>query len=142
MGNREARNATEGLVFSAPRPLGRQLPAAWAAGVLLALATGGGVALRLALAGDRAGLGAWLVGALFVHTLALALGVWSGGGKLFEVIYLLLWYLGPLQHVPAMDFLGAAPAAVAKGMPLVYLAATALLGAATVAGRRRQLARG
>jgi hypothetical protein len=141
LGNREARHDTGGLVFSAAHPL-RQLPAAWGAGALLALATGGAVALRLVLAHDWAGAGAWLVGALFIPTLALALGVWSGGGKLFEVVYLVLWYLGPMQHLRAMDFLGSAPAAVAAGMPLAYLAAPALLGLAAVAGRQRQLARG
>jgi hypothetical protein len=139
LGNREARYGTGGLVFSAARPLSRQLPAAWAAGVLLAMVTGGAVALRLVLAGDWGGLGAWTVGALFIPTLALALGVWSGGGKLFEVIYLLLWYLGPMQHVPGLDFLGALPASVKAGTPLVYLVATALLGLAALAGRKRQL---
>jgi hypothetical protein len=90
LGGREARYGTGALVFSAARPLSRQLPAVWASGVLLAMITGGGVAVRLGLAGDWAGLGAWTVGALFIPTLALALGVWSGGGKLFEVVYLLL----------------------------------------------------
>lgn len=139
LGGREARYGTDGLVFSAAYPLSRQLPAAWASGALLAMITGGGVAVRLGLAGDWAGLGAWTVGALFIPTLALALGIWSGGGKLFEVIYLLLWYLGPLQHVPGMDYLGALTATVRAGTPLVYLVATALLGLAAVAGRRRQL---
>jgi hypothetical protein len=130
LGNREARYGTGGLVFSAARPLSRQLPAAWASGVILALITGGGVAVRLGLAGDWGGLGAWTVGALFIPTLALALGIWSGGGKLFEVVYLLLWYLGPMQHVPGTDYLRT---------PGIFLVATVLLGMAAVAGRKRQL---
>jgi hypothetical protein len=139
LGSRESRHGTEGLVFSAAYPLSRQLPAAWASGVLLAMITGGGVAVRLGLAADWAGLGAWTVGALFIPTLALALGVWSGGGKLFEVIYLLLWYLGPMQHVPGLDYLGALPATVRAGTPVVYLVATVLLGVAAVVGRGRRL---
>jgi hypothetical protein len=139
LGTRESRFDTAGLVFSAAHPLSRQLPAAWTAGVLLALATGGGVALRLALEGDWKGIGAWLVGALFIPTLALALGVWSGSSKPFEAIYLVLWYIGPLQKTPVLDFMGAVPKAVEEGVPLAVLAATALLGAAAVAGRRRQL---
>ena len=140
LGTRESRHAMEGLVFSAAHPLSRQLPATWAAGVLLALGTGSGVALRLALTGDWAGVGAWLIGALFIPTLALALGVWSGGSKAFEAIYLVLWYIGPLNQTPSFDFMGAVPAAVKAGVPFAVLAATALLGAAAVAGRRRQLA--
>lgn len=141
LGTREARHGTDGLVFSAAHPLGRQLPAAWLSGVVLAMVTGGAAALRFALAGDWTGVGAWAVGALFIPTMALALGVWSGGGKLFEILYLVLWYLGPMQRVPVLDYLGSIPEAVKEGVPLAYLAATGLLMLAAVAGRKRQLAR-
>jgi hypothetical protein len=140
LGTREARFATDGLVFSAAWPLRRQLPATWLAGLLLALATGGGVGLRLAFTGNWPAAGAWLIGALFIPTFALALGVWSGSSKLFEVIYLFLWYIGPLNQVSPLDFMGAVPAAVRSGVPLVWLAATMALGVAGVAGRKRQLA--
>ncbi len=142
LGNREARYGTQGLVFSAARPLSRQLPAVWAAGVLLTLVTGGAAGLRLALAGNWPAAGTWAVAALFIPTLALALGVWSGGGKLFEVAYLVLWYLGPMQHVPGLDFLGTLPATAKAGTPVIFLVVTALLGLAAVAGRKRQLRMG
>jgi hypothetical protein len=142
LGAREARFATDGLVFSAAWPLRRQLPAAWLAGVLLALATGAGVGLRLALTGNWTGAGAWLIGALFIPTFALALGVWSGSGKLFEVVYLFLWYIGPLNRTRSLDFMGVVPAGVRTGMPLVWLALTVGLGVAAVVGRRRQIAGG
>lgn len=141
LGTREARHGTDGLVFSAAHPLGRQLPAAWLSGVVLALATGGFAALRLGLGGDWAGLGAWAVGALFIPTMALALGVWSGSRKLFEILYLVLWYLGPMQRLQPLDYLGSIPEAVKSGVPLAYLAATGLLMLAAVMGRKRQLAR-
>jgi hypothetical protein len=142
LGTREARHGTDGLVFSAARPLSRQLPAVWAAGVLLAAITGGAALARFVLAGDWAGAGAWAVGALFIPTLALALGVWSGSGKLFEIVFLVFWYLGPMQRVAPLDYVGAVPQAVKAGMPLVYLIATVLLGLAAVAGRKRQLLAG
>ncbi len=141
LGTREARHGTDGLVFSAARPLSRQLPAVWAAGVLLAVITGGAALARFALAGDWMAAGAWAVGALFIPTLALALGVWSGSSKLFEIVFLIFWYLGPMQRVAALDYLGAVPQAVTAGVPLIYLIATGLLMAAAVAGRKRQLAR-
>ena len=87
------------------------------------------------------GAGAWAVGALFIPTLALALGVWSGSGKLFEILYLVLWYLGPMQRVTQLDYLGSIPEAVKSGVPLAYLAAPGLLMLAAVMGRKRQLAR-
>ena len=109
----------------------------------LALAAQEGLHGRL-LAGypgddDLAGVGAWLVGALFIPTFALALGVWSGNSKLFEILYLVIWYIGPMNHVPALDYLGSTEAGLAQGMPLVFLAVTALFAAAAVAGRNRQL---
>ncbi len=87
MGVREVRDQTSQLIFSAPHPLARQLPAVWLAGVVLALITGSGFGGRLLLAGDWRGLLAWLIGALFIPTLALTLGVWSGSSKLFEIVY-------------------------------------------------------
>jgi hypothetical protein len=141
-GSRESRFATGELVFSAAWPLERQLPTVWVSGVLLAVLIGSGVGLRMILAGDWAGAGAWLVGALFIPTFALFLGVWTGNSKAFEAVYLFLWYIGPLNRTPSLDFMGASPAAVSSGMPLVWLAVTAGLAAAAVVGRRRQLARG
>jgi hypothetical protein len=138
LGNRESRFGTAELLFSAPRPIGRQLPAAWMAGVLVAMAVGGGAAVRLLAAGDLRGLGAWAVGAMFIPSMALALGVWSGSGKLFEALYLVLWYIGPMNRTPQLDYLGA----TAHGRPLVWLAATAALAAAAAVGRRRHLQKG
>ena len=139
MGTREGVHGTGPIVFSSARSLVRQLPAAWMAGVVLALATGGAAGLRLLLAGEARGFCAWLVGALFIPTLALALGVWSGTSRFFEALYTALWYVGPLQAVPGLDFMGVSPAARASGIPLGYLALTGCLLAATFVGRLRQI---
>lgn len=136
MGAREARHGTEALVFSCAHALDRQLPAVWVAGVLVAAVTGGGMAIRLAIAGDWPGLSGWLAGALFVPALALALGVWSGSSKFFEALYTLWWYTGPMNHVPGPDFTGMAPTRF--GTPAYLLAALVLLTAAYF-GRRRKL---
>jgi hypothetical protein len=128
MGGREARFGTGALVFSAPRPVARQLPAAWLAGVAVAAAAGSGVLVGLARGGDLAGVLGWLAGAAFIPALALALGAWSGGSKLFEVVYALWWYAGPLNGVPGLDFAGARqgglwPAYLALAVGLLALAA-------------------
>lgn len=141
MGAREARDGTEELVFTAPRPLLRQLPAVYAAGVTVAMLAGSGVAMKCLMTGSIAALFSWFAGALFIPALALCLGAWSGGSKLFEAIYTVLWYIGPMQPVPALDFMSASNAAVASGMPFVFgLSAAALVGAA-VAGRRFKMIR-
>jgi hypothetical protein len=136
MGSRESRFSTQSLVFSSARSLPRQLPAVWFAGVLVAVLTGGGVAVRLLLGGNGSGLGAWIARALFIPSLALALGVWSGGSKMFEAIYTVWWYVGPAHHTPGLDFMGVS---AASSRPLLYLTLTAVLLIASYWGRRSRL---
>jgi hypothetical protein len=139
MGVRESRDRTSQLLFSAPHPIARQLPAVWCAGVVLALITGSGFAMRLLLGGNWRGLLAWLIGAAFIPTFALTLGVWSGTSKPFEILYTLLWYVGPMHATVPLDFAGSAPATAFTRVPLVYLALAAGMALAALAGRKRQL---
>jgi hypothetical protein len=139
MGVRESRDRTSQLLFSAPHPIARQLPAVWCAGMVLALLTGSGFALRLVLGGNWRGLAAWLIGASFIPTFAVALGVWSGTSKPFEILYTLLWYLGPMHATVPLDFMGSAPATASTRVPLVYLMLAAGMALAALAGRKRQL---
>ena len=124
MGTREAQFSTGALVFSAPRAIPRQFLASYAAGVLVTALTGFGLALHLLFVGDLAGLAAWVSGALFIPSLALALGVLSSSRKLFEALYTAWWYVGPVHHVRGLDFMGTTPE---SSTPAAYLAATALL---------------
>jgi hypothetical protein len=139
MGAREARHGTEQLIFSAARILPRQLPACWLAGVTIAAGTGAGAAIRLLLAGSYAGLLAWVAGALFIPTLALSLGIWTGSSRAFEGLFTGLWYIGPLNRVPGFDFTGAANGARTNEYTAIYLALTAALLTAALLGRTRQL---
>jgi hypothetical protein len=139
MGIREVRNQTSQLIFSAPHPLARQLPAVWLAGVLLALITGSGFGGRLLLWKDWPGLLAWLIGALFIPALALTLGVWSGSSKLFEIIYTLLWYIGPMHATLQLDFMGSAPGTSHTLIPVFYFLLAAAMTAVAFLGRKRQL---
>jgi hypothetical protein len=139
MGSRESRFATRSLLFSSSGILARQLPACFLAGVAVTSLAGGGAAVRLLLAGQGLGLGAWLAGALFLPSLALALGVLSGTGKAFEALLTALWYIGPMNHVPGMDFTGAASGAATLRYSVMYIALTAILLAIAFSFRARQL---
>ncbi|HVP38602.1 MAG TPA: hypothetical protein VMS93_05390 [Candidatus Saccharimonadales bacterium] len=139
LGAREARHGLEEMVFSAAHPLARQLPASWLAGFVVAVAAGAGVAVRLALIGDGPAVLAFLSGAAFVPALALALGAWTGSQRPFEAVYTLLWYVGPLNQVPSLDYMGAWKESVAGGVYWAFLGLTPVLLAAAVAGRRRRL---
>jgi hypothetical protein len=136
MGTREAQWSTGALIFSAPRAMPRQLMASYAAGVIVALATGGGLALHLLFVADLAGLGAWAAGALFIPALALALGVCSGSRKFFEALYTVWWYMGPMHHIRQIDFMGTTAASRTPGP---YLAAAVLLVLVAYAWRRVRL---
>jgi len=142
LGTREAHHRTDQLVFSSAKPLNRQLPAVWLAGVLLAVVTGSGVALNLALHGEWLGVLALGVGALFIPSLALCLGVWTGSSKSFEFIYTLLWYIGPLNHMEPLDFMGVVPGSVEAGIWQIYLAIALILFGLAFIGRKVQIQRG
>jgi hypothetical protein len=138
LGSRERRHNTQQIVFSTAHPVGRQVLAAWLAGVCVATGSGIGFAAQRTLSGDWAGLGAWAAGALFIPSLALALGTWSGSSRAFEVVYALLWYVGPINHVPALDYMGATAAAVGGRSPFYYLLASGALLVLALLGRWRE----
>lgn len=139
LGNREGRYHTSRIVFSTPHPFRRQLLAIWLAGFLIAIITGSGAGVRLILSGQWDHFLAWGIGAAFIPSLALASGVWSGNSRLFEVVYLLWWYLGSIDRVPVLDYMGITSQAVTDGIPIIYFAASTLLLGVAIVGRRRQL---
>jgi hypothetical protein len=127
------------LLFSSARILARQLPACWLAGVAVAAVMGTGAGVRLLRAEGWHGFEPWLAGALFLPSLALALGVWSGSGKPFEGLLTALWYIGPMSRAPGIDFTGAASGAQASHDALIYFALSSVLLAAAFVLRARQL---
>jgi hypothetical protein len=135
IGSREMRYNVQQFAFSSASPLWRQLPAQWIAGFIVTLVMGSGAALRLMIEGDSGGLVAFLSAALFIPSLALALGVWSNSSKPFEILYITLWYLGPLNNTPGLDFIGAN----SDGHPQFYLFLSIALIVFAFFGRARQL---
>jgi hypothetical protein len=110
---------------AAPR---RRLLAEWAAGAAVTALAGTGPLLRMLLSGDIPGAAAWLGGVAFIPALALLLGSLSRSARLFQLVYLMLWY-AIFNGVPAVDFMGAVRAAdrLAGPSPLLVLAAAAAL---------------
>jgi hypothetical protein len=138
LGSRAARHRMEQLVLSAPYPVRNRIFAAWLAGVVVALATASGAVVRLAVGGHWAPLVALGVGSAFVPALALACGVWTRGRKLFEVVYLVIWYIGPMSGTVGLDYLGASDAAIDSSIPLVYALVTVGLVVLALLGSRRE----
>jgi len=140
LGVRESRYFTEPLIFSTPRPLRRQLPAMWLGGVAVALIAASGVLGRLIFSGDISSILVVLVGAMFIPALAFALGVWSGTSRLFELVYLLWWYL-LVNGARSLNFMGLNEEALSLGLPFIYLGLTGILLLLGVIGRMRQINR-
>lgn len=137
MGCREARFGTDQLVFSTPHPIRAQLPATWLAGIFVALIMGAGVAIKLGVAGDWMHLVAWGTAVIFIPSLALAFGVLSGSNILFEAVYMVLWYVGPINHAPYFDFMGAGEMVSLETMSAYWIITLAMLGVAVWARRRQ-----
>jgi hypothetical protein len=138
LGSRSRLLGLDDLLGSYPRPAGRFL-AEWTAGVALTAATGAGPLLRMLAAGDSAGAAAWAAGALFIPSLAFALGTVSRVGRPFQAVYPLLWYL-VLNGLAPLDFLGAVRVGGQLAGPhpsaVVAVASGLLAAAAAVAALR------
>ena len=135
LGGREARDGVESFVLTSPGAWWRQPLAAWTGGVLVTLLLGLPVAVRLAMAGDAAALASWTSAVLFIPALALACGAWSGSHRLFEALYVALWYIGPLNRVAELDFVNGPH-------PGLWLALAAALLVFALSARVRRLAFG
>lgn len=122
----------------------RRVLAEWAAGVTLTAAAGLGPLIRLLAAADRPGVTAWAAGALFIPSLALALGTLSRTHRLFQAVYLPLWY-SVANGLPFFDYMGVlrdTDGSAAAVAPLVTTALTAgLLAAVLMTGVLRRFSR-
>ncbi|TQS27384.1 ABC transporter permease [Microbispora sp. KK1-11] len=105
LGTQRVEYGVEGLLGAYPAPW-RGLLAEWAAGVVLTAVTGVGPLVRMAVAADWPGVGSWAGGALLVPSLALALGAACRTHRVFQVVYLGLWYLA-VNGTAAVDYMGA-----------------------------------
>ncbi len=138
MGCRERLHGTEPIVLATPRFFTRQFFAQAAAGIFLTLAVGSFVGVRTLIAADWPALAHWFNAAMFIPAFAILCGSLTGGRKLFEVLYTLLWYMGPLNKLPLLDFTGSAGFNSAGRHLAVWIAVTLLVGLFAFLARWRQ----
>ncbi len=142
LGTQRHENGLDTLLGAYPAAR-RQLAAEWAAGLALTAAAGIGPLIRMAIAADRPGVAAWAAGALFIPSLALALGTASRTHRPFQALYVILWYAA-VNQVKAADYMGtvlvggrpAGPSSVMiAALALVLLAAAIIISVARHARR-------
>lgn len=138
LGCRDRICGTEELISSSPRVILRQLAALIFAGSAVAAISGSGTLIRELIAGDTMALIGWCCAVIAIPTAATAIGTISGGRKIFEITYTLLWYAGPLNSVSVLDFMGAVPRTSLPWCALVTLVMSiALLTIAVMVRYRR-----
>jgi hypothetical protein len=137
MGSRELYYRTNQYIFTAAYPLKHHLPISLLAGVIITSITGIGAAINLAINGELLHLLAWIIAAVFIPSLALSLGILSGGRKLFEVAYIIVWYIGPMSQVKYLDFMGTSSTSM-KIQLFYFIAAITLIGISFI-GRMKKL---
>lgn len=79
-----------------------------------------------------------LTGALFIPSLAIACGALTKTNRTFEVLFLTVWYIGPLNRT-AVDFIGVDPVVSQQAnTPLIFLIVSSVLILAALQGRKWQ----
>ncbi|ADQ65758.1 hypothetical protein C499_11166 [Halogeometricum borinquense DSM 11551] len=126
IGVRPVQHRVLPLVLSSRYPL-KQLIAEWLSGIIVAIGVGSGVFAVYIATGHTGALLGFVSGVLLAPSLATAAGSWSRSTTLFELSYLTLWYVGPLNGAQPVDFIGATDASVEMGIPLAFVGLSAVL---------------
>lgn len=139
MGHRELHQGAQQLVFSCLSPIRKQFPAMLLAGFLVALFVVFPAFIRFVLTGEWFSALMLLTGALFIPSLAIACGALTRTSRTFEILFTVIWYMGPLQRSP-LDFVGVDPAvSQQQGAPLMFFIASLVLIGLALLGRKGQL---
>ena len=91
--------------------------------VIVDLAVQSGILLKLLLEGQIAVLCSFIAGIAGVCGLAFLLAALLSNERLFEIIYILLWYFGVMNKIDYLDFTGFAAKGDMKMMILYVIAA-------------------
>jgi hypothetical protein len=140
MGHRELQQGAAPLIFSCPSPIKKQFPAMLVAGSLVALMLVGCAFARFLVMGEFFSALMLLTGALFISSFALACGALTRTSRTFEILFTVLWYMGPVQRTVGVDFVGVnSIASQQANAPLGLLIASLVLIAVALQGKRWQM---
>jgi hypothetical protein len=137
LGARASQHGMTDLILASKYPLG-QLVAEWLAGILVGFGLGSGMFVLIAAAGDTGLLLGLVSATVFPPSMAVALGIWNRSPRLFEIFYLLLWYVGPINGAAPLDFVGTTDESIAMGVPVAFLGVSVLLVTAALLRRRAE----
>jgi hypothetical protein len=139
LGTQHLEHGVDTLLGTYPGSLART-GAQWLAGVAVTAGTAVGPLVSMVLHGDAVRAAHWAAGALFVPSLALLLGTVTRTPRVFQVLYLIAWYLA-INDIAAFDHMGIVLDAAGRpaGASAVAVGGAALgMTAAALAVRRVQ----
>ncbi|MEV0951297.1 hypothetical protein [Promicromonospora sp. NPDC050249] len=139
LGTQHLEHGTDTLLGACPGSVDRAL-AQWLAGVALTAGTAVGPLASMLLDGDALRAAHWVAGALFIPSLALLLGTVTRTPRVFQVLYLIAWYMA-INDVAAFDHMGIVLDAAGRpaGASVVAVGGAALgMTAAALVVRRVQ----
>ncbi|HRI22514.1 MAG TPA: hypothetical protein PLA68_16245, partial [Panacibacter sp.] len=136
LATKEKTNRIHYFAFASYQPLKRLLPSQLIAGILLALALALPLMIRYLAAGDALQVLYIFNGAIFIVTLALCLGIISGGKKIFEILFFAITYFN-FNLIPFADYFGGI--SHYASYPVVIPVITALLIVAGFSIRKYEL---
>ncbi len=76
------------------------------AGTLISFIISAPILVRFILLSRYTNIAFWLIGILFVSSVAMTLGRLSKTSRFFEAVYIILYYFGEINGLHAFDFLG------------------------------------
>ncbi len=129
-GTLEKTFSTQELLMSCPSFRVKR-PLVLTVNLYFTLAVSAGVIVRLFIAGNTGVALSWLTGCFFLSALAFCLGYHTKTRRVFEAVFIAIFYIGPLNGAPYLDFLG-----LHGNYSAVYLIAGLVLTAAGFAAKK------
>jgi hypothetical protein len=129
LGSRERRWNVADILNATPGYAMSTLLVHWMAGSALGAGICAGFIVRLFASGYALGALACIAVVAAMSAAALAFGTLTGARRAFEAAYLVLWYLGPVNDVPQVNF--AAAPLTAPAMLCAIAGAVAAAGVVT-----------
>lgn len=134
-GTYDRRYKTESYMFAIENYKLKQLVSIWVANFTIMLIVSSSTMIKVAFCYEPVRALYVLIGVIFITSLAVFLGTVSGNSTLFELIYIVLWYAGPLNKVKYFDFLGVSERKIEIHLPITYLLISLILIAVSVGYR-------
>ncbi|MHA2254653.1 MAG: hypothetical protein ACXAAM_01100 [Candidatus Heimdallarchaeaceae archaeon] len=127
LGTYERKEKVEEIIFSTPNPIKQNVLSSLIIGLIISVCTGLGGAIKFIVVQEWSSLLFWGAGCFFIPSLALFLSVITGSSKAFEFLYVLIWYIGPMNQVSYLDYMGVLGLTFDTYIWLIYLSISIIL---------------